>query len=46
MQRVQQIRVGPSSNPGLHFNRSYTYESNGNVRTLRDNTLPQTQNFS
>ncbi|WP_029215371.1 RHS repeat-associated core domain-containing protein [Kallotenue papyrolyticum] len=45
MQRVQQIRVGPSSNPGLHFNRSYTYESNGNVATIRDGLVGQTQHF-
>ncbi|WP_026371041.1 RHS repeat-associated core domain-containing protein [Kallotenue papyrolyticum] len=46
MQRVQQIRVGTGADLGMHFNRTYAYEPNGNVRQIDDLVFAQRQSFS
>ena len=46
MQRLQQLQVGTSADPGSLFTRSYTYDSVGNVESIADPQLPETQHFS
>lgn len=46
MSRLSQLRVGTSGSPGSLFNRSYTYENVGNVKTISDGLSGQTQNFN
>ncbi len=46
MQRLQQLQVGTSADPGSLFTRSYTYDGVGNVESIADPQLPETQHFS
>jgi YD repeat-containing protein len=43
--RLSQFQVGTSSTPGSVFNRSYSYDNGGNVKTITNNQTSQTQSF-
>jgi YD repeat-containing protein len=46
MQRLQQLRIGSSSNLGQFFHRTYTYDNGGNLTQITDQLAGQTQYFS
>ncbi len=48
LQQLQQIQVGPVATPGSLFDRSYTYDLGGNIKTIINNVSGQnqTQNYN
>jgi RHS repeat-associated protein len=45
LQRLAQLRVGPSGSLGGRFDRSYGYDNTGNVTSVADSWINQTQQF-
>ncbi|GIV96363.1 MAG: hypothetical protein KatS3mg057_1020 [Herpetosiphonaceae bacterium] len=45
MQRLSRLQVGASSSPGLHVDRSYSYDAVGNGSSIVDNRSSNSQSF-
>ena len=44
--RLSQLTVGSTNAPQSHLNRGYGYDVGGNVTTIANNTIGQTENFT